>query len=224
MAAEQDTSSDEPADRRGPPAMRENRRKVRDELGEFVAAAREGDRTAFDELVRRTYDDTMALAQRLTGNAEDADDVAQETYLRAFRYLRRFRGDSQFSTWLYRITANCAATQVGRRRRHRHDVLADDSPVAQTDPHGDPALRADASALQDEVEAALATLPRKLRDVVILREMYDLSHQAIGQRLGISETAAKVRLHRARRRLRELVFDLSAETVADEDEAVTDAL
>jgi ribosomal protein L33 len=78
--------------------------------------ARDGDRRAFDELVRATYVDTYTLAHRLTGDEEDARDVVQETYLRAYRGLARFRGDAQFTTWLYRITANCASTHLGRRR------------------------------------------------------------------------------------------------------------
>src|SRR2546425_9836683 len=84
----------------------------------LVMAAREGDRPAFDELVRRTYVDTYTLALRLTAHEEDARDVVQESYLRAWKGLPRFRGDAQFSTWMYRITANTAYTAVKRRRRH----------------------------------------------------------------------------------------------------------
>jgi RNA polymerase sigma factor (sigma-70 family) len=97
----------------------------------LIAAAKGGDREAFDELVRRTYADTYTLAYRLTGNEEDARDVAQEAYLRAYKGLKRFRGEAQFSTWLYRITANCAATYLGRRSRHRHDVLDDSVPSSR---------------------------------------------------------------------------------------------
>ena len=100
-----------------------------DDVDELVAAARAGDRGAFDALVRATYVDTYSLAHRLTGDDEDARDVTQETYLRAFRGLRRFRGDAQFTTWLYRITANCASTHLGRRTRHRHEELHDDLPI-----------------------------------------------------------------------------------------------
>ncbi len=78
------------------------------EIAELVVAARDGSRAAFDELVRATYDDTYTLAYRLTGNEEDARDVVQDAYLRAYRGVRQFRGDAEFSTWLYRITANCA--------------------------------------------------------------------------------------------------------------------
>src|SRR6516164_964017 len=95
----------------------------RDELAELVHAARGGDRAAFDEIVRRTYVDTYTLALRLTGHQEDARDVVQEAYLRAWRGLSRFRGDAQFSTWMYRITANTAYSSVKRRRRHRAEAL-----------------------------------------------------------------------------------------------------
>src|SRR5258708_15645196 len=96
---------------------------VTHDVAALVAAAKRGDRQAFDEVVRATYTDTYALALRLTANEEDAKDVVQEAYLRAYRGLKRFRGDSSFTTWLYRITANCASTQLSKRSRHRHDLL-----------------------------------------------------------------------------------------------------
>ncbi len=126
------------------------------EVSQLVAAARDGSRSAFDELVRVTYADTYTLAYRLTGNEEDARDVVQEAYLRAYRGVRQFRGDAQFSTWLYRITANCASTHVARRRRHQHDPLDVDTPLVDTRPEVDPQARADAVATRDQLEAALA--------------------------------------------------------------------
>ncbi len=172
---------------------------------DLVDLARGGDNSAFDELVRRTYSDTYALALKLTGDPEDARDVAQDVYLRAFKALQRFRGDAKFSTWLYRITANCAANQLGRRKRHRHDELDEYNQVIDLHPDSDPQLRTDASLLRDRVEHALSRLPDRLRAVVVLREMYDLTHEAIATELGITETAAKVRLHRARQKLKEFM-------------------
>ena len=163
-------------------------------------------RPAFDELVRATYASTYTLAYRLTGNEDDARDVVQEAYLRAYRGLRRFRGDAQFSTWLYRITANCASTHLGRRNRHRHDELDDSLPVADTRPDHDPQLRVDADDLHGRLQAGLAALPDRLRAVVVLRDVYDMGHESIAAELGISESAAKVRLHRARHKLREHIF------------------
>jgi RNA polymerase sigma-70 factor (ECF subfamily) len=181
------------------------------DVAELVAAAKDGDREAFEELVRATYAETYTLAFRLTGDEEDARDVTQDAYLRAYRGLKRFRGDAQFSTWMYRITANCAATAMGKRKKNRHDPLPDDAPVADERPDFDPEARADASSLRDRVSTALAGLPPRLRAVVVLRDVYDLPHDEIAAELGISESAAKVRLHRARLKLREQVFPQRSE-------------
>lgn len=175
-------------------------------IAQLVDRARSGDDEAFDALVRATYVDTYTLAYRLTADEEDARDVVQETYLRAHRGLKRFRGDAQFSTWLYRITANCASTHLGRRAKHRHDELADDAPVADERLEVDPQRRAENEALRVRLRSAIDRLPPRLRAVVVLRDVYDLPHEAIAKELGISETATKVRLHRARRRLREELY------------------
>jgi RNA polymerase sigma-70 factor (ECF subfamily) len=182
-----------------------------DELAGLVDAARGGDQSAFEALVRATTADTYTLAFRLTGNEEDARDVVQETYLRAYKAIGKFRGDAQFSTWLYRITANCAANQLGRRKRHRHEDLADDAPLADLSPDVDPSAQAEASNLRDRLTVALDDLPPGLRSVVVLRDVYDLPHEAIATELGISTSAAKVRLHRARKQLRERLFRLPGE-------------
>jgi RNA polymerase sigma-70 factor (ECF subfamily) len=177
----------------------------------LVDAARVGDQLAFAELVRRTHADTFTLARRLVSDDDDAREVVQEAYLRAFRSIRRFRGDAQFTTWLYRITANCAATHLGRRRRSRHEPLEDDVTLVDLHPDRDPVLAADASLLRLRVQAAIDELPSRLRAVVVLRDIYDLNHAEIADELGISESAAKVRLHRARRRLRATVFPARVE-------------
>ena len=191
------------------------------EMGSLVADARGGDRRAFDALVRRTWVGTYSLALRLTGNEDDARDVCQEAYLRAYRGLRRFRGDARFTTWLYRITANCASTHLGRRSRHRHEELDDDLVVSDLSPGVDPVGRAESARLREAVQNALATLPPRLRAVVVLRDIYDLSHDVIAAELGISVSAAKVRLHRARRRLRDDVF-LRSEAEGSAEENVND--
>jgi RNA polymerase sigma-70 factor (ECF subfamily) len=179
--------------------------RVPDGLDELVAEARGGDRTAFDELVRRTYVDTYTLAVRLTGNEEDARDVVQEAYLRAWKGIRRFRGDSAFPTWMYRITANASYTLVDRRRRRRTTHLDDvDEPIDRR-LDAQPDTLAESSAGLEHLSAALDELPPTLRTLVILKDVYGLSHEAIAEELGISIAAAKVRLHRGRKRLRELL-------------------
>lgn len=170
-----------------------------------MAAAQAGDRGAFDELVRRTYLDSYTLARRLTGDDEDARDVVQDAYLRAWRSIRRFRGDSRFSTWMYRITANCAATQTQRRRKHRHDTLDLTADAVEDRIGPRPDDHAVSLVELDRVAAALDELPPKLRTLVVLKDVYGLSHEAIAIELDISVPAAKVRLHRGRKRLRELL-------------------
>ena len=178
---------------------------------DLVTWAQSGTRLAFDELVRRTHGDAYGLALRLTGNTEDARDVVQDAYLRAYKGLKNFRRDANFRTWLYRIVANCAYTQATKNRRHRHVELHDEVLVVETRPDNDPAVRGDIIALRDALEAAVQALPERLRAVVVLRDVYDLPHEAIAAELGISVSATKVRLHRARRRLREQVLGKPSE-------------
>jgi RNA polymerase sigma-70 factor (ECF subfamily) len=172
---------------------------------ELIEAAQGGDRSAFEELVRVTYRDTFTLAHRLTGNEEDASDVAQDAYLRAWKGIGKFRGEAQFSTWLYRITANTAATHLRRRRRQRAELLDERFDPAETHPDSSPAAVAEGRELLGRLSAAVDALPIKLRQVVVLRDVYALSHEAIAAELGISEAAAKVRLHRARHKLRDAI-------------------
>lgn len=169
-----------------------------------MRAAAAGDERAFSALVEATYRDVFTLARRLTGDDEDARDVTQEVYLRVYRAVGSFRGEAQVSTWMYRITANCAATYLGRRSRHRHEELPPGD-VADPSVETDPAMRIDAHDTRAQLIEALDGLPPKLRAVVVLRDVYELPHEVIGEELGISATAAKVRLHRARKRLRSVL-------------------
>ena len=181
---------------------------------ELVAAARDGDQGAFEELVRQTYVSTYTLAYRLTGNEEDARDVVQDAYLRAWRGIGKFRGEAQFSTWMYRITANAAATHVRKRRRHRAEPIDETFEPAETRPEVQPALQAESADSLERIARAVDELPPKLRSLVVLKDVYGLSHEAIAEELGISVPAAKVRLHRARRKLRDLLYEEGAEAHA----------
>jgi RNA polymerase sigma-70 factor (ECF subfamily) len=178
---------------------REGQSPTGEALKALVDAARRGDRQAFEQLVRMTWAGTYTLAYRLTGNEEDALDVAQEAYLRALRGLPRFRGEARFSTWLYRVTANCASNHLARASRRQH---------TQLDPDG----MDEAKVCDRRPEHALLRLPWRLREVVVLRDVYDLTNKSIAAELGISEAAAKVRLQRARKRLREDLVLHMAET------------
>jgi RNA polymerase sigma-70 factor (ECF subfamily) len=182
--------------------------------GELIRAAQQGEREAFDELVRQTYVETFTLACRLTGNEEDARDVAQDAYLRAWRGIGRFRGEAQFSTWMYRITANAAATHTHRRRRLRTEQLDDYAEPVEERLEALPGPAAESAEALDRVSSAIATLPAKLRHVVVLKDVYGLSHEDIASELDISVAAAKVRLHRARRKLKDLLYEHGEEAHA----------
>jgi RNA polymerase sigma-70 factor (ECF subfamily) len=184
------------------------------DLAERVAAAKAGDRAAFDDLVRATHADAYTLAYRLVGNEEDARDVVQDAYLRAFKSIKKFREDAAFSTWLYRIVANCASTSLSKRSRNRHDALDEDVMIEDLRVENDPVAHNEALAERDRLQDALRELPDALRSVVVLRDVYDLPHEAIAAELGISEANAKVRLHRARRKLRETLYPLRGEDQA----------
>jgi RNA polymerase sigma-70 factor (ECF subfamily) len=181
--------------------------EMEEELERLAVAAREGDREAFDELVRRTYVDTYTLAVRLTGNEEDARDVVQEAYLRAWKGIGRFRGDAQFTTWLYRITANASYTLVQKRRRRRVEPLEMADEPVETALEAQPEAAAESAAMMARLSEAVAELPPKLRSIVVLKDVYGLPHEAIAEELGISVAAAKVRLHRGRKKLRDVLYE-----------------
>ena len=129
------------------------------------------------------------------------------TFLPLWSGFRRFRGDAQFSTWMYRITANTAYTVVKRRRRNRAETLDDVDEPAELRVEARPEEAAESAELLDDIAAALRELAPKLRAIVILKDVYGLSHEEIAGELGISVAAAKVRLHRGRKKLRDLLYD-----------------
>ena len=176
---------------------------------ELLEACRRGDPGAFEELVERTHRQVYTLAYRLVGDRQEAEDVAQEAYLRAYRSLRGFRGDSRFETWMYRIVSNVAMTHLRRRKRFG-DLMVDEREAP------DPEVRpTDELVERDELKRALDALPVGQRTVVVLKDVYGLSCQEIGDQIGVSEGAVKVRLHRARRRLKELIYGATAEAHAE---------
>jgi RNA polymerase sigma-70 factor (ECF subfamily) len=169
---------------------------------ELLEAARRGQSGAFEELVERTHRRVYTLAYRLVGDPHEAEDVAQEAYLRAYRSLRGFRGESRFETWLYRITANTALSHLRRRGRFGEVLAEGDERLMREQEARTP----DEVVERDEVERALAVLSAGQRTVVLLKDVYGFSCQEIGEEIGISEGAVKVRLHRARKRLKEEVY------------------
>lgn len=174
---------------------------------ELLARVRRGDPRAFEEVVRATHRQAYTLAFRLVADRQEAEDVAQEAYLRVLRGLAAFREDSRFETWLHRIVTNTALNHL--RRRGRFGELATEPEEAPPDVSA-PERIDERVADRDALERALEALPAGLRTVVLLKDVYDLSCAEIAEEVGATEGAVKVRLHRARRRLRDLLFEGSA--------------
>jgi len=170
----------------------------------LVALARDGDRAAFDELVRRHADGLYAVVVRLCADRHEAEEVTQEAFLRAWRGLPAFRGDAQFFTWLYRIGVNEARRRADGRRRRADVVVSLDEQRehASRDRSVLPLDRAEHADLRRTLDAAIAALPVDQRAVLVLRDVEGLSTAQAAAVLGLREAALKSRLHRARELLR----------------------
>ena len=173
---------------------------------ELVSRWQSGDPDAFEALVRRHQTRVFRLLLRMLGNREEAEDVAQETFLSLHRHGHRFRGESRFSTFVYRVAANAALNRrrtLGRRRARIEKLAArqaagDDLPFAPRDP--------EQSASQGElgvlVREALQVLSPHLRMPLVLYDIEGLAYREIARILGVAEGTVKSRIHRARRALR----------------------
>jgi len=173
----------------------------RDKEQELISRAQAGDRAAFAALVREHGNEVYTLARRLVGDPHLAADITQETLIRAWKALPNFRGDSALSTWLHRITVNTAWTQKRRARRHVASPLDELMEVAAPMGSDHPEMAGEVLELRERLRQALDALPEAQRQVVVLKDVYDWSHAEIAESMGISVSAAKVRLHRARARL-----------------------
>ena len=159
----------------------------------LVDAARAGDAAAFAELVHRHQERVYRVALRMLGSDADAQDVAQETFVRAWGSLRRFRGDSTVQSWLYRIVTNQCLSLLGARR----GVAPLREGDGRTDER-DPAWVVTQHETMDAVSAAVARLPAGQRSALVLRAYEGLSYEEVAEVLGIGLGAAKSRIHRAR--------------------------
>ena len=189
--------------------------------GAFVEAAASGSREAFDELVRRHQAAIVTLVRALTGGQADAEDLAQDVFVRAWRSLRGFRGESTFRTWLHRVAINVVRTSQARRTRllrvfvpfgGTRDEEAPPPEVVDADEPVDDAL-----ARRQIVDRALAALPEDLRLAVTLRDLQGLDYREIAAALDVPIGTVESRIFRARQRLKPLLAPLLKRS-AGEDE------
>jgi RNA polymerase sigma-70 factor (ECF subfamily) len=172
----------------------------------LVARAREGDMQAFEELVMLHADRLFATLRGFGLDESEAQDVAQETFLRAWRSLPRFEGRSRFFTWLYRIAFNEAQRRLARRPPAAAVISSDERPLERiADGKPGPPARAEAAELRATLRRALAEIPLDLRAPVVLRDVEGLSTSEAASVLELGEPAFKSRLHRGRLALRALL-------------------
>ena len=175
---------------------------------ELVRKSQFGDKAAFEQLVIRHQELVFSLAYKLTGNREMANDVAQEAFIRAWKAIEKFRGDSTFSTWIYRITVNTAWTLRKKAKKHNTLNIDDTYEPIVIDEKKDPELVAINSDLSSVLVNALDKIPIEQRIIVELKNIEGRSHKEIADYLDISVTAAKVRLHRAHQKLRQILEEV----------------
>jgi RNA polymerase sigma-70 factor (ECF subfamily) len=178
---------------------------------ELVAAARDGDELAFQEVVRRYRTPITNFVYRMLNDYDMAVDLAQETFVRIFTSLNRYEANYSFSTYIYRIASNLAISEIRKRKRRRVVSLfgvfkGDDGEAVELDPADDRQLQDD-RMLEDErrraVNRAIASLPEKYRTALVLRDIEDHSYEQIATILSLSEGTVKSRINRARNLLRE---------------------
>ena len=175
---------------------------------ELARAAAEGNEEAFARLVELHEKRVYALALRMTGNQEDAADVAQEAFLSAWRGLPNFRGDAGFSTWLYRLTSNAAIDHLRKTRRRKAEASLDDMAMGLEvpDPAPTPQDQAETESLREAVRWGLGELTQEHRQALTLREYQELSYEEIAAQLGVDLGTVKSRISRARAALRKILL------------------
>jgi RNA polymerase sigma-70 factor (ECF subfamily) len=175
------------------------------ESAAVLARARQGDGEAFRDLVERHSRSVFRLAYRMTGNQQDAEDVVQESFLRAYRQLGRFEARANFGTWLYRIVANCSVDLM-RAKHARHDIARgeplDEAVSLPSADAPDPERLARSGEIQQRVADALDRLSPLERAAFTLRHYEGRSIEEIGATLGLGTSAAKHSVFRAVKKLR----------------------
>jgi RNA polymerase sigma-70 factor (ECF subfamily) len=168
---------------------------------QILSSARRGDTRAFEVLVRSYQADVWRLCLHITGNPAMADDVTQDAFVRIFRFLPRYRGDSKFSTWTFAIARNCALDEL--RRSKRRQALADRAHMQREVEHTEQSSGV-------EVREAVASLQLELRESIVLIDMLGESYRDAARILDVPEGTVKSRVHRARLQLADMLGEKEA--------------
>lgn len=186
---------------------------TREQEAAIVRKVLGGDANAFETLVLEYEKNVYNIALRMTGNSEDAADMTQEAFIKAYNSLQSFRGDSKFSVWLYRIVSNVCLDFLRSKNRRPTISLSvedDDGEDAQLDVADEsqsPELLLDRKLTRESVRRGLDSLPPDYRQILLLREIQGLSYDEIAQALGLEVGTVKSRIFRARKRLCNFLID-----------------
>ena len=176
----------------------------------LLEKARRGDQEAFGELVRLYEKKVYALTLRMCKNPDDAAEAAQEAFLAAWQGLKFFRGEASFSTWLYRLASNACVDLLRKEQRHKAAAgpsLNDaDTYIEVADDAATPQELAERSELREQIEEGLQSLSPEHREVLILRELHQLSYDEIAQTLDLDTGTVKSRISRGRKALRNFLL------------------
>jgi RNA polymerase sigma-70 factor, ECF subfamily len=187
--------------------------KLRD--SEAVRRARDGDATALEYLYRLHCRRVYAICLRLVGNTTEAEDLTQEAFLLLFRKIHTFRGESAFSTWLYRLVVNIVLMHLRKKSLPAVSIEAvpgpDGEPVSSSIDIATPDLFLEGSIDRINLGRCIAQLPVGCRTIFVLHDIQGYAHHEIAEMLGRSEGVSKSQLHRARKRLRELLHEIQRE-------------
>lgn len=201
--------------------------EVKLEEATLITRCQQGDAGAFDRLIAAHSGRVYNLAYRMLGSAPDAEDAAQEAFVRAFSSIKRFRGNASFATWLHRITVNVCLDELKRRRGRPQPLTSfinqNDDPAQEKEDYllgnssaADPQVVFEQRLKQKEVQTALNALPELHRAVVVLCDMEGCSYEEAAAALNTNTGTIKSRLHRARQSLRQILApskELSSEQV-----------
>ena len=180
---------------------------------ELVARAGAGDQEAFEQLVRDNQNRVYSLAVRLVGDREEAADLAQEAFLKAWQGLAAFQGESSFATWIYRLTTNVCIDYLRRKKRRQEvepAVSLDDEDSGWAEPADagqDPQRKLEEAERSRALSRGLERLPEHQRQVLVMRELSGLSYQEIGAATGLDLGTVKSRIARARLALRKILLE-----------------
>jgi len=173
---------------------------------ELIKSFKNGKIEAFEKLLKRYQKKVYNTTYRMTGNSDEASDLAQETFLRVYKKIYTFKEKASFSTWLFRITTNLCRDHLRRKKREPGQISLEETGILNKNMEDSPKNNPEQSILRAEINSNIQTviknLPQLYREVIILREFQDFSYEEIASILNISTGTVKSRLSRAREKLR----------------------